>query len=51
MSIGASMRWVLACRRLVIVAWLLVAVVGLARCRQGDQRAVPAVGVVSAVRP
>jgi uncharacterized membrane protein YdfJ with MMPL/SSD domain len=30
MSIGASMRWVLACRRLVIVAWLLVAVVGLA---------------------
>lgn len=30
MSIGASMRWVLACRRLVIVAWLLAGVVALA---------------------
>ena len=30
MWMGASTRWVLARRRLVIVAWLLVAVVGLA---------------------
>jgi hypothetical protein len=35
MSIGASVRWVLASRRLVIVAWLLVAVVGLAAGGKG----------------
>jgi hypothetical protein len=39
MSLGASMRWVLARRRLVIVAWLLVAVVGLATGGEGEQRA------------
>jgi hypothetical protein len=35
LSIGASTRWVLARRRLVIVAWLLVAVVGLAAGGKG----------------
>jgi len=35
MSVGASTRWVLARRRLVIVAWLLVAVVGLAAGAKG----------------
>jgi hypothetical protein len=34
-SIGASTRWVLARRRLAIVAWLLVAVVGLAAGGKG----------------
>jgi hypothetical protein len=35
MSIGASTRWVLARRRLVIVAWLLVIVVLLAASGKG----------------
>ena len=35
MSMGASTRWGLARRRLVIVAWLLVAVVGLAAGGKG----------------
>jgi len=35
MSIGASTRWVLARQRLVIVAWLLVPVVGLAASGKG----------------
>jgi hypothetical protein len=35
MSIGASTRWVLARRRLVIVVWLLVAVVLLAASGKG----------------
>jgi hypothetical protein len=35
MSIDTSMLCVLACRRLVIVAWLLVAVVGLAAGGKG----------------
>jgi hypothetical protein len=35
MSIGASTGWVLARGRLVMVAWLLVAVVGLAAGGKG----------------
>jgi hypothetical protein len=35
LSIRASTRWVLARRRLVIAAWLLVAVVGLAAGGKG----------------
>jgi hypothetical protein len=35
MPTGASTLWILARRRLVIVAWLLVALVGLAASRKG----------------
>jgi hypothetical protein len=50
MSIGASTRWVLA-RRLVIVAWLLVTSGRPGRGREGGPARCLAVSVVSAVRP